>query len=155
MYAVRKPIKACQGKGRGALPLREWPCGPFSSTGLRWSLWICLVSSITPPTLLARVCIIIRSHGNQAFHNKHPAGFLSQCVSNRQAAVSHQIHIGVMWEIIFMKMKNGFEFIDFFTSVWDKEAPSSNAVVSYIRSRTSRIQMLLTRPGMGLPQASL
>ena len=30
-----KPIKAFQGKGQGALPLREWPCHPFSSTGLR------------------------------------------------------------------------------------------------------------------------
>ena len=29
-----KPIKACQGKPRGPLPLREWPCHPFSSTGL-------------------------------------------------------------------------------------------------------------------------
>ena len=30
-----KPIKACQGKGWGALPLRECtPCYPFSSTGL-------------------------------------------------------------------------------------------------------------------------
>ena len=29
----RKAIKACQGKGQGALPLREWPCSPFSSTG--------------------------------------------------------------------------------------------------------------------------
>ena len=28
-----KPIKACQGKGRGTHPLREWPCHPFSSTG--------------------------------------------------------------------------------------------------------------------------
>ena len=25
MYALRKPIKACQGKGQGALLLREWP----------------------------------------------------------------------------------------------------------------------------------
>ena len=25
MYAIRKPIKACQGKGQGALLLREWP----------------------------------------------------------------------------------------------------------------------------------
>ena len=29
----RKTIKACQGKGRGALLLREWPCCPFFSTG--------------------------------------------------------------------------------------------------------------------------
>ena len=29
-----KPIKACQGKGPGTLLLREWPCHPFSSTGL-------------------------------------------------------------------------------------------------------------------------
>ena len=29
-----KPIKACQGKGRGTLPWRDWPCCPFSSTGL-------------------------------------------------------------------------------------------------------------------------
>ena len=29
-----KPIKACQGKGQGTLPVREWPCHPFSSTGL-------------------------------------------------------------------------------------------------------------------------
>ena len=29
-----KPIKACQGKGWAALPLREWPCCSFSSTGL-------------------------------------------------------------------------------------------------------------------------
>ena len=29
-----KPIKACQGKGQGALPLREWLFSPFSSTGL-------------------------------------------------------------------------------------------------------------------------
>ena len=29
-----KPIKACQGKGWGALPLREWLSHPFSSTGL-------------------------------------------------------------------------------------------------------------------------
>ena len=28
-----KPIKACQGKGRGAFSLREWLCCPFSSTG--------------------------------------------------------------------------------------------------------------------------
>ena len=28
-----KPIKACQGKGRGTLPWRDWPCCPFSSTG--------------------------------------------------------------------------------------------------------------------------
>ena len=30
-----KPIKAWQGKGQHALPLREWLCCPFSSTGLR------------------------------------------------------------------------------------------------------------------------
>ena len=30
----RKAIKACQGRDRGALPLREWLCHPFSSTGL-------------------------------------------------------------------------------------------------------------------------
>ena len=30
----RKAIKACQDKGQGALLLREWLCGPFSSTGL-------------------------------------------------------------------------------------------------------------------------
>ena len=30
----RKALKACQGKGQGTLPLREWPCCPFSSTGL-------------------------------------------------------------------------------------------------------------------------
>ena len=29
-----KSIKACQGKGQGTLPLREWLCHPFSSTGL-------------------------------------------------------------------------------------------------------------------------
>ena len=29
----RKTIKACQGKGPGALLLREWPCHPSSSTG--------------------------------------------------------------------------------------------------------------------------
>ena len=29
-----KLIKACRGKDRGALLLREWPCCPFSSTGL-------------------------------------------------------------------------------------------------------------------------
>ena len=29
-----KSIKACQGKGRGTLPLREWLCYPCSSTGL-------------------------------------------------------------------------------------------------------------------------
>ena len=29
----RKATKACQGKGRGALPLRDWPCWPFFSTG--------------------------------------------------------------------------------------------------------------------------
>ena len=29
-----KPIKACQGKGWGTLPLREWLCCPSSSTGL-------------------------------------------------------------------------------------------------------------------------
>ena len=28
-----KPVKACQGKGRGTLPLIEWLCCPFSSTG--------------------------------------------------------------------------------------------------------------------------
>lgn len=52
--------------------------------------------------------IPLQSHGNQAFH-KYPAGFLSLYVSNRQAAVSHQIHIGVIWELIFIRMKNGFE----------------------------------------------
>ena len=30
----RKAIKDCQGKGQGALLLRQWPCCPFSSTGL-------------------------------------------------------------------------------------------------------------------------
>ena len=30
----RKAIKACQGKGGGALLLREWQRHPFSSTGL-------------------------------------------------------------------------------------------------------------------------
>ena len=34
MQWAKKAIKACQGKGRGALPLREWLCHPFSSTGL-------------------------------------------------------------------------------------------------------------------------
>ena len=34
MQWAKKAIKACQGKGRGALPLREWLCRPFSSTGL-------------------------------------------------------------------------------------------------------------------------
>ena len=29
-----KPIKACQGKGPCARLVREWPCHPFSSTGL-------------------------------------------------------------------------------------------------------------------------
>ena len=28
----RKAIKACQGKGRGTLLLRKWPCHPFSSS---------------------------------------------------------------------------------------------------------------------------
>ena len=31
---LRKAIKACQGRGRGALLLREWRRRPFSSTGL-------------------------------------------------------------------------------------------------------------------------
>ena len=34
MIVQIKPIKACQGKGQGALPLREWLFSPFSSTGL-------------------------------------------------------------------------------------------------------------------------
>ena len=34
MNVPRKAIKTCQGKGQGILPLREWPCLPFSSTGL-------------------------------------------------------------------------------------------------------------------------
>ena len=31
---MQKPIKACQGKGRGTRPLRECWCCPFSSSGL-------------------------------------------------------------------------------------------------------------------------
>ena len=46
-----KPIKACQGKGQGTLPSREWPCCPFSSTGL--GSWCEFVSSTMPQTLLA------------------------------------------------------------------------------------------------------
>ena len=38
-----KSIKACQGKGWGTLPLREWLCHPFSSTGLG-SLCECVLS---------------------------------------------------------------------------------------------------------------
>lgn len=53
--------------------------------------------------------IPIKSRGNQALRDKYSAAFLSLCVLNRETAVSHQIHIGVIWELIFIKMKTASE----------------------------------------------
>ena len=50
-----KPIKACQSKGQGTVPSREWPCCPFPSPGLGSPCEF--VSATMPQTLRAGVLV--------------------------------------------------------------------------------------------------
>ena len=54
-----KTIKACQGKGQGTLHLREWPCHPFSSTGLG-----SLCEFVSSQPQCHRHCLPVTTSGN-------------------------------------------------------------------------------------------
>ena len=103
----RKAIKACQGKGQGALPLREWPCPPSSSP----DSVICVNLSIAArthrslgPGSASRLCMDylgFKAYGSLCFW-KSPAcnqnGHTNaKCCGIQEGNLLHQESMGNLW----------------------------------------------------------
>ena len=93
---ARKAIKACPGKDQCALLLREWPCHPFSSTGLS-SLCKFVCRSHNTRTPWTGVCITHALRSSQHELDVVEATQFCELDVDVMAPISHIVEI-VYWE---------------------------------------------------------